>query len=97
MRLLPGIPMTAAGTSCYRCSHDGRPDPVLDTEIIVEMEGDLIFCQSCVTEMGRMIGLASADQLERVEAKAEASEARAVAAERALAEYRQNVKAAVGG
>jgi hypothetical protein len=62
LRVLPTIPPTARNKSCTFCNHgrrerDGGLERVLDTGIHIEWEGFIVVCETCVTHMGRMIGL----------------------------------------
>lgn len=64
-----------AKSGCYKCGLS-KSEPYVHTEVDIELEGDLVFCQSCVKEMGQLIGMLSNDTRIKYIQKAEELAAR---------------------
>lgn len=53
----------ALPSSCIRCPGSTRKR-YIDTDLHIEFHGAVYICDECVTEMGRLLGMLSADQAE---------------------------------
>lgn len=75
MRLTDQFPRpTAGGPRCYVCSGPGVK-PLLDTGIVIEMEGRLVICAKCVKRAGKLIGLVEPKEADALRAQNERLEA----------------------
>lgn len=68
------FPDGTAGSVCYRCRRHpreefGRTEKVIDLGIHIEMEGGLAFCETCVTEIGRAVGMVTAADVDEIRAQ----------------------------
>ncbi len=55
-QLLSEYPIgSAIPGSCYRCGTDRKP--AIDTGVSIDMEGTLMLCHACITEMADLIGM----------------------------------------
>ena len=62
--------MTTPGHACYLCHDAAHPgEPVLDTELTIDFEGDLAFCARCVADMARLYEFFSPDEKMRLESE----------------------------
>lgn len=72
MRTLPaaeGFPYGTASAACYLCAGgaggDGTNTVIIDTEVNIEMEGFLMFCEGCADQVASLLGSTSATETKR--------------------------------
>lgn len=93
------IPFGAAHNNCYLCNGgqrtraDGRLDRFIDTGIVIEFEGGLVMCETCVTFLGKRLGLLTPEDVESLTRElVEVVDAR-VAAELRIVELERKIEA----
>lgn len=78
--LLSDYPLesTTRGATCSRCRAPRRNDEekIIHTGIWIEYEGSLVFCESCVAEMGHAIGMIYESKAKATKADVSRSERR---------------------
>lgn len=98
----PTFPPTTAAGSCYLCKLSPRKDragdreQVVDTGVVIHMEGVVGICSTCVVEMGHLLDMVTGEQhraiVDHLAAQVADAEALAAAAvsEHEAAEARAN-------
>lgn len=89
--LTPGFSQRARNLCCTFCGGGpGRVNPrspispdreVVSTEVVIEFEGEIEFCQNCAVEIGALVGMIPKAQADKINAGAKDALARCKAAE----------------
>lgn len=68
---LPGL---CTGCNLPQRSRKGQKEPIFLTDIFIEMEGEIQFCETCLKEIAKVIGYVDPALIEKLEADLKASE-----------------------
>ncbi len=68
-RVSPIIPFGAAKQNCYLCNgaprtRGDKTERMIDTGVHIEFEGHIALCETCVSYMGKLLGLLTPDDVE---------------------------------
>lgn len=69
MRLVAGIPPSYPVGTCYLCGSDPGNAPVIATDVVIDMEGELSICGSCWADGAALLGFATPETMERLKAE----------------------------
>jgi len=105
--LLPAYTPTARGDVCSICgwhqravdetNPNGPKEQVIDTGLFIDFEGSLEICETCVVEMGHMVGMIEEPTATGLKTENAALRRRAAKADKDLAAAREAFTLATAG